>query len=366
MKIVVFKNKKLYKRLKEVEELYSYEIFYSDLIDNIDLENTLVIIDLKHLKEAEAFLKNTPFLLYSSKKELHKAIKYLKKGAIDILAGTHDNSEIAETIENAVESLQLFKNKVLNKELERIKNIAFQLFSSYNLKQSLENTIKFLKEVLNIERVFISIVKRNKEKILAGDGPEIEKLKKTYSKIKKHVWLTELKEKKDFVEFNKNQIKELEKAHKKEFIKFPLFLKDNLIGVLTIDNYDKPLPTNLNTEFIMIVSLLLSIHIENYKIYSEVIKTKEALRKKEEKEFLQKLTMSLNHEINNPLTIAYLNLESLKRKITQTDILEKNLSGLEISLERIKGIMDNINKIESERFVKSMRKRELIDFRYEA
>lgn len=366
MKIVVFKNKKLYKRLKEGEKLHDYDIFYSELLENIDLENTLVIIDFKHLKEAGDFLKNTPFLLYTSKKDLHKAIKHLKKGAIDILVATHNDDEIAETIENAVESLKLFKNKVLNKELERIKKIAFQLFSSYNLKQSLENTIKFLKEVLDMERVFISIVKRNREKILAGDGPEIEELKKTYSKINKHPWLTELKEKKGFVEFSKNQIKELEKVHREGFIKFPLFLKDNLIGVLTIDNYDKPLPSDLNTEFVMIVSLLLSIHIENYKIYSEVIKTKEALRKKEEKEFLQKLTMSLNHEINNPLTIAYLNLESLKRKITQTDILEKNLSGLEISLERIKGIMDNINKIESERFVKSMRKRELIDFRYEA
>ncbi len=366
MRIGIYKNKELFEKIKKIENLSRFNIILLNSLKKSDFDNYLIIIDYNTLKTVKNSTEGKIFLLYSTTKNLKNAIKYLKRGAIDIIAENFSDEEIEETIKNAVESFTLYKNKVLNKELEKIGEIARGLFSSYNLNDSLKNILEYIKNFVKSERVFISIIKKQREKIIAAIGDEVNTLKREYSKIRNHEWLKIIKEEKNYVYFKKGEINTLKNIHKEDFIKFPLTLKDKLIGVITIDNKNKPLPKDINTEFLKMVALLLSVHIENYKIYSEVIKAREELRKREEKEFLQKLTMSLNHEINNPLTIAYLNLESLKRKLNNPQNIEKNLSGLEISLERIKGIMDNINKLESEKFIKSMKKREFIDFRYEA
>ncbi len=365
MRIVIYKDKELFEKIKKLENSkLSFALLNS--IKESDFDNKLIIINYNELKNLKRKTEGKIFLLYSPTKNLKNTIKHLKRGAIDIIAEDFSDKEIEETIKNAAESFTLYKNKVLNKELEKIGEIARGLFSSYNLNDSLNNILEYIKNYVKSERVFISIIKKQREKIIATVGDEINTLKKEYSKIRNHEWLKIINKEKNYVYFKKGEIETLKNIHKEDFIKFPLTLKDKLIGIITIDNKYKLLPKNINTEFLKMVALLLSVHIENYKIYTEAIKAREELRKREEREFLQKLTMSLNHEINNPLTIAYLNLESLKRKLNNPQNIEKNLSGLEISLERIKGIMDNINKLESEKFIKSMKKREFIDFRYEA
>jgi hypothetical protein len=362
MKIAVINNSKLTKLIKQTKIGKTEGVMETNL-KNINKQNQLIILNYEDFVKQNELFKNTPVIIYVKKEQLRKAITYLRKGVIDIIPEDATKKEINEILINSMEAFNLFKNKDENSELKELKELLSNFVFTFPLEDSLEKSARYIKKKTKAERVFISVVKRGKEKIISGIGNDFDNIVKEYKKIKNSPWIEILKIKKDIL-INENS--DTYKIHPFGFIKIPLFIKDDLIGVITLDNFKKKLNTDFNKELILSAAMLISMHIENYRVYLETIKTKELLKEREQKEILTKLVNSLHHEINNPLTVAYLNLESLKRKMENPNGILKNLDGLEVSLERIKDIMDNVNKVSSGKFLMIMRNRELFNFRYEA
>ncbi len=363
MKIAVINNKKLIKRIKQTDLGKKEEVITAGLND-IKNMNHLIIIDYNTFLNNLKTFSEIPVVLYVNNRELREAIKFLRKGVIDIIPEDAKQGELNSILSNSMEAFKLFKRKENYSEINELKQLISNFVFTYSLKESIEKASKYIKEKTGLSRVFISIVKRGKEKIISGIGEDFNNITEKYKNLKNFPWIEILKVKKDILIFKKTT-DDINLVHPNGFIKIPLFIKDDLIGTITLDNYKKELVLDFDKELILSAAMLISMHIENHRVYVEAIKTKELLKEKEQKEILNKLVNTLNHEINNPLTIAYLNLESLRRKMENPNGTLKNLEGIEVSLERIKDIMDNVNKINSGKFLMMMRNRDLFNLRYE-
>ncbi len=362
MKIAVINNSKLVKLIKQTD-IGKQEGVVEINIKNINKQNQLIVVSYEDFIKEKDMFENIPVIIFAKTTQLRKTITYLRKGVIDIIPEDASIKEINEILTNSMEAFNLFKKREENSELKELKELLSNFVFTFPLEDGLEKSARYLQKKTGAERVFIAVVKRGREKIISGIGRDFDNIVKKYKKIKNSPWVELLKIKKDIL-INENSDKE--NIHPFGFIKIPLFIKNELMGIITLDNYKRKLNTDFNKELISSAAMLISMHIENYRVYVETIKTKELLKEKEQKEILEKLVNSLHHEINNPLTVAYLNLESLKRKMENPNGISKNLDGLEVSLERIKDIMDNVNKVSSGKFLMIMRNRDLFNFRYEA
>ncbi len=90
----------------------------------------------------------------------------------------------------------------------------------------------------------------------------------------------------------------------------------------------------------------LEIMVENrtealVKTMQELNQKEKELLKKEKLEGLRNLVNSISHEINNPLTIIYGNLQFLKAKGTKEEI-ERRLPQIETSIERINNLLKDM------------------------
>jgi len=95
---------------------------------------------------------------------------------------------------------------------------------------------------------------------------------------------------------------------------------------------------------------LCGIALENGRLYWDVLQTRQQLVDQEKKSLLAQMIISLNHEINNPLSVISMETQLLQRqkdapRQANTPVLER-LGRIEQNIERIRSIMERISRID--------------------
>lgn len=92
-----------------------------------------------------------------------------------------------------------------------------------------------------------------------------------------------------------------------------------------------------------------AVVLENARLYWDIIQAREELVKQEKKSLLGQIILSLNHEINNPLSIISMEAQLLQRRLTnKEEKSEARLSNIENNIERIKVILETISTLDIE------------------
>ncbi len=342
MKIAVIEDYMFFKRLERVKK----EIYDTDNIEavflkkgEIDLfkdEDTIFFIPYKLFDKVEELSRFSIYVLIADKEGMEESIKLLRKGAVDIVLSDFDDREIRDIILSVIRLYKKAQSSYI--PYDAVNDIGNTLIFSNSFKDSLNSAIKKIYDYIEVN-LFLSIVKNGKEKIVCGIGKDIDKLKEDYKKKEKHEWLKSFD--------NRNYIFIEEANYSKGFTKIPLRLRGKIVGVLTVEG-------KLNSSkrwFLVVVSIMLSLFIENFRIYSEILRQKEKEHLREKKEAIQEIINSFNHEVNNPLTIALLSLERMKRKIESENFISKKLENIEEALERIKEGIERIDFIYSGNYI---------------
>ncbi|MCP4213662.1 MAG: hypothetical protein GY765_03350, partial [bacterium] len=90
----------------------------------------------------------------------------------------------------------------------------------------------------------------------------------------------------------------------------------------------------------------ISVALENAQLYRDVIKAREDLVNQEKQSLLGQIMLSLNHEINNPLSIISMEAQLLQQRISDKgDKVEARLSNIESNIERIRRILETISSL---------------------
>lgn len=129
----------------------------------------------------------------------------------------------------------------------------------------------------------------------------------------------------------------------------PLSIKDKLIGLI-----GATLPAGLTRSFtprewalIKAFAGQTSLAIENAKLYWDMIQAREELVNEEKKALLGQMIVSLNHEINNPLSIISMEAQLLQRKRdVPAGAVDARLQNIEANIERIKTILERISELD--------------------
>jgi hypothetical protein len=89
-----------------------------------------------------------------------------------------------------------------------------------------------------------------------------------------------------------------------------------------------------------------AVAIENARLYWDVIQAREELVTKEKNALLGQMIISLNHEINNPLSIISLEAQILQKTIQHKESkADVRLAKIETNIERIKSILEKISSL---------------------
>ncbi len=353
MKIVVVENEKIYELLKESLENFDIRFSSKKEFSPLNIKDSIVLIPVELFNPEFKKDEFSIFIIISNEKDYKKSLKFLRKGAFDVVFEKSSREEIVETINNAISSYEAFiENYSVPKTL---KEIGDSLVFSNSFKNSIENAISKIHRFVGGKTVLISVLKNGKEEIVAYKGEKGEALYKLYSSLKSHEWIKNLKE-------GINTISN-DGIHKEKTYKIPLYIRKNMVGVLTVLG---ELPPHYRG-FLINTALMISLFIENFRVYKELIKEREKELLREKQKTVQSIINSVNHEINNPLTIAMIGVETIKNKIEDRDkdkLLNK-VTKIEKALERIKSIVERIDVMYSESYIKNYKKNKSFTPAYE-
>jgi GAF domain-containing protein len=129
----------------------------------------------------------------------------------------------------------------------------------------------------------------------------------------------------------------------------PLFTGNRFIGLIVAHPQHDG---NANTADRMLIEAFArqaSLALENARLYRDVLKAQDRLVSEEKKALLGQMAISLNHEINNPLSIISMEAQLLQKRMSgQEEQMNHRLVSIENNIERIRQILEKISSLELE------------------
>ena len=362
MRINVYGNPELFENVKPWSRKNGFEVVLLESSTPCrDGDLSLLPSDL-FMEMRQQIGPRSLVLLYQREEPLRELLPLLREGALDLIPADASCGEVGTILDHALEVSRLIREKEGADPLASLQEVAAEMVDSYSVDQTLLKSLQALKRFGGFSRLYISLIREGVESPVASLGIPLQEIREGLEKTKDQPWIRDFQEGSGIVRLTARTHNPL---HRKGCFKLPHRFKEKTIGVLTVDNGVKPLPRRVSPGFLSLASLLISLYLENVRNSLESWKAKEQIRRREQDLFMERLADSLNHEINNPLAIAYLNLESLRDKMEEPRRAAKNLNNIQVSLERIKGLMENLNKLRSEKFRRRMVQVGEFDFSYE-
>lgn len=249
--------------------------------------------------------------------------------------------------------------------LERVKEIAENdnrtkkflkvvnsLTSDNDINKIMHDILAAMIDVFKLESTVFFIVKNNRleRKIVLGTvkrdypapGWEMEEYRAP--------WLKRIREKREPFYINAKSNKECLEDFPGNTLLLPLVIKERFFGMIAAvfksgaKKVDKGEITLLKA-----FAEQTAVALENAKLYWDVIKAQEKLVEQEKKNLLNQTIISLNHEINNPLSIISMEAQLLQSRMDKTvktgNKIEERLEKIEINIDRIKSILDKISSL---------------------
>lgn len=129
----------------------------------------------------------------------------------------------------------------------------------------------------------------------------------------------------------------------------PLYTDNRFIGLIVAHQINEISANTADRMLLEAFARQASLALENARLYRDVLLAQERLVSEEKKALLGQMAISLNHEINNPLSIISMEAQLLQKHIVgREDQIDHRLSNIENNIERIRKILEKISSLELE------------------
>ncbi len=147
----------------------------------------------------------------------------------------------------------------------------------------------------------------------------------------------------------------------------PLYTDNRFIGLIVAHHQNGMSANTADRMLIDAYARQASLALENARLYRDVLKAQDRLVTEEKKALLGQMAISLNHEINNPLSIISMEAQLLQKRMPgQEESMDQRLTNIENNIERIRKILEKISSLELEatEIVEYLNGRKMIDLRH--
>ena len=155
-----------------------------------------------------------------------------------------------------------------------------------------------------------------------------------------------------------------------EFVKAPMIVKGEIIGTIMVSASSRGISPR-DMRLLRILVEYAGIAVENGRLYYDVIRSEEELRKTQEQLLeaerlaaIGQLAVSINHEINNPLCTINMSSQLLRLELEQRapDLIER-LDGIEMAVRRIMEVTQRVSKMNKLRSTEYLPNQMMIDLK---
>lgn len=339
---------------------------------DIDIKNTAAFSTLKgkqrlilidgdalSLKACQPYLKtfkrkNIPVVFLFENLGGKEAMAIMEKGAVDVMFKDYSGTKMKRKIKEILYNFNyLEKVKELaesDAKTKKFLDVVKTLTSDSDINEIIVSILNSMKEVFGLGSIVFFMVtgKRLKQKIALGtvddgilgiecnwDDPSIE-------------WLWDIRRINKPIYISGTSKKSYKKYFNKNTLLLPLIIKGNFFGIIAV-SFAAPSrkPSKSEIELLKAFSEQAALALENAQLYRDVIKAREELVNQEKKSLLGQIVLSLNHEINNPLSIISMEAQLLQHRMADKEgKVEARLHNIESNIERIKTILETISSLD--------------------
>lgn len=300
--------------------------------------------------------KKIPVVLIVSRMEGWEVMEAINRGIVSVLFKDYTARRIKQELKRILNNFnylekakEIAENENRNRKFLAVVN---SLTSDNDINKITHDILASMIDVFKLESTVFFIIKKNRleRKIVLG------KIYKDYPSPgweltdKGVAWLQKIQEKREALYITKSSRKDYGEDFPNNTLLLPLVVKERFFGLIA--TMFRPGARELNDGEVALLKAFAeqtAVALENAKLYWDVIKAREELVKQEKKALLNQTIISLNHEINNPLSIismeAQLLQQRLEKKQDVENKIEERLGKIEFNIDRIKQILDRITSL---------------------
>ncbi len=325
--------------------------------NNIDceiivIEESFLKID-DYLKESIKFTKYKKPIIYVVEKPKKNIVSLLDSGVISLLLKNADETTIKKKFENIFYNYKYLKKlELLSKKSKRTEKF-FELFNSITSDNTINDImvsiLDSIQDTFSFHSIDFFFITNNILKHKLSLGSNMNDFSDKQWKLGKNSqkWIKTVAGLKKPIVLNKGSEGKLLKLFGEQTVVIPLKIKEKFMGMITATlGYKKKNLDIYDIKLLKAYGDQTSVVLENAQLYWSVITTREELVKQEKKNLLGKMIISLNHEINNPLSIISMEAQLLQKKFENKESkIESRIANIENNIERIKMILEKISSL---------------------
>lgn len=303
------------------------------------------------------FKKNNVPVVYIYTALSGKAVmKVLKSGVISVLFKDCSPNWIKRELRDILlnfKYLEKIKDTAANdNRTKKFLEVANSLTSDNDINKIMRDILDVMASVFFLKSTAFYIAKKGHliQKIILGQNDQEylqEQWELTDTGLK---WLTELQQKKEPIYISTNSPKKYRRHFPANTLLLPLVIKDRFFGcIVAILEPDANSLTRNEIQLLKAFAEQTSVALENAKLYWDVIQAREELIRQEKRALMNQTIISLNHEINNPLSIISMEAQLLQQRLEKNENkIEIRFAKIEQNIERIKRILEKISALNVE------------------
>ncbi len=267
-----------------------------------------------------------------------------------------------ESLRGQVDSLAR-QNEALRAEVQQLReigDIVRSITSSLYIEEILTNILRGIRKTLGFNRVVLGLVNSEKgceELKLAVDAGSSLLSSASWSIRDGVVW-ARLRQASAPIVVDPDQDDDVPEIVRDmfpaKFVKAPMIVKGEILGTIMCDRQDDVLDL-ADLDLLDMFSEFAAVAIQNGRLYYDVIKSEESLKKAHDKlvdaekmALIGHMAVSINHEINNPLcNISLITQTVCDRLQPENADLTRLLNGIGENIDRIKSVTDKIAGMKS-------------------
>jgi hypothetical protein len=295
-----------------------------------------------------------PFIILHTKCTGQKVMELIKKGAATIIFKNYSKKKVEKEIIDVLMNYRYLTNVKESTGNEKILTSFLQTINTINsnddIDQSIHKILHAIKDLFHFNNISFYIYNGNEFiRKINYDAEKIPDFKGIQSIINQKKVLALLEHSPTFI--ITHQLKEFQHLHlNNNSMLLPIKSGKKLLGAIYATYQEENIAFSENKKKILSIFInYTSVILENAKLYWDIIKTQEKLIQEEKKSLMNQMIISLNHEINNPLSIISMQTQLLQKKSEpRSKNLESRLDKIELNIDRIKTILEKISDLNTE------------------
>jgi len=320
--------------------------------DIIIVDEALITVK-EYIEDSKIFTKYKKPIVYLVENDGINLLPLLDNGVISILLKNSDRDSVRKKFENIIYNYRYLKKmELMSKKSKRTEKF-FELFNSITSDNSINDIMVSILESIQGTFGFKSIEFFFVMNGILKHKLSIGKNDKDYSDMKWRLdkktpkWIKTIMKLNKPITIAKKQNTPLKEVFCNSSVIIPLKIKEKFIGLIAAETIsEKSVLDKHDMKLLKAYGDQTSVVLENAQLYWNVITAREELIKQEKKNLLGQMIVSLNHEINNPLSIISMEAQLLQKKFENKESkIESRIANIENNIERIKLILEKISSL---------------------